>query len=93
MLKACSGKFMPIKQWFYYDAIEALSEEPLPMEEVAPQGCRYDGQLMVFGKSMQVSIRDISSSFRGLKRLLLWVIGACLDTEWLITKPWSCFIR
>lgn len=53
VLKACSGKFMPIKQWFYYDAIEAMHDEPLPAEEVVPLGCRYDGQIMVFGRTMQ----------------------------------------
>jgi ubiquitin-activating enzyme E1 len=26
VLKFCSGKFMPINQWFYYDAIEALPD-------------------------------------------------------------------
>ena len=35
--------------------------------------------------NMQVSII--------LKRLLLQVVGACLDTEWFITKPWSCSVR
>jgi len=53
VLKACSGKFMPVKQWFYYDAIEALHDEPLSREEVAPRGCRYDGQIMVFGQGLQ----------------------------------------
>jgi ubiquitin-activating enzyme E1 len=45
---------MPIRQWFYYDAVEALHDTPLPAEEVAPRGCRYDGQIMVFGRSIQV---------------------------------------
>jgi len=53
VLKACSGKFMPVKQWFYYDAIEALHDTPLSAEEVAPLGCRYDGQIMVFGRELQ----------------------------------------
>jgi hypothetical protein len=50
-----AGEFMPIRQWFYYDAVEALDDTPLPAEEVAPRGCRYDGQIMVFGRSIQVS--------------------------------------
>ncbi len=53
VLKACSGKFMPVKQWFYYDAIEALHDTPLSAAEVAPMGCRYDGQIMVFGRELQ----------------------------------------
>jgi ubiquitin-activating enzyme E1 len=43
---------MPIRQWFYYDAVEALHDTPLPAEEVAPRGCRYDGQIMVFGRRL-----------------------------------------
>ncbi|CAM9738448.1 unnamed protein product, partial [Ectocarpus sp. 8 AP-2014] len=53
VLKACSGKFSPIRQWMYYDAFEALPEKPLAKEEVQPLGCRYDGSIMVFGKTMQ----------------------------------------
>jgi hypothetical protein len=47
---------MPIRQWFYYDAVEALHDTPLSAEEVAPRGCRYDGQIMVFGRSIQVNV-------------------------------------
>lgn len=53
ILKACSGKFMPIRQWYYFDAVESLPAEPLTEEAVSPVGCRYDGQIMVFGKSIQ----------------------------------------
>ena len=35
VLKASSGKFTPIKQWFYFDAAEALPDGPLPPEEVS----------------------------------------------------------
>lgn len=53
VLKACSGKFMPIVQWFHFDALEALPDEPLPAEAVQPVGSRYDGQIMVFGREIQ----------------------------------------
>jgi ubiquitin-activating enzyme E1 len=53
VLKACSGKFMPIVQWFHFDAMEALPDEPLPAEQVQPVGSRYDGQIMVFGRDIQ----------------------------------------
>ena len=33
MLKACSGKFMPIRQWFYFDATEALPSNLLTDDE------------------------------------------------------------
>ncbi|EWM19962.1 ubiquitin-activating enzyme e1 [Nannochloropsis gaditana] len=53
VLKACSGKFSPIKQWFYFDALECLPTEPVSEAEAAPLNCRYDGQIAVFGKSVQ----------------------------------------
>lgn len=37
VLKAASGKFHPLKQWFYFDAVETLPDEALPEEEFAPQ--------------------------------------------------------
>ena len=39
-LKACSGKFMPIRQWFMYDVTEALPDEELPSTEYALEGTR-----------------------------------------------------
>lgn len=78
VLKACSGKFMPIRQWFYYDCFESLPEEELPAEEVAPMGCRYDGQIAVFGRSMQARL--------GSLRLFLVGAGA-IGCEML--KNWS----
>uniref|UniRef100_A0A7S1XMG5 E1 ubiquitin-activating enzyme n=1 Tax=Phaeomonas parva TaxID=124430 RepID=A0A7S1XMG5_9STRA len=56
VLKAASGKFCPIRQWFYIDALETLSDEPLPAEEVAPRGSRYDGQIAVYGATLQTKI-------------------------------------
>lgn len=49
---------MPIKQWMYYDAMEALPSEILPEDEVTPgpTPSRYDGQVMVFGKAMQKAL-------------------------------------
>ena len=37
VVKAASGKFHPLFQWFYFDSIESLPEEVLSAEEVAPQ--------------------------------------------------------
>lgn len=57
VMKACSGKFNPINQWLYYDAIECLPDPlPAPIEnssEYQPTDSRYDGQIAVFGKSFQ----------------------------------------
>lgn len=60
VLKACSGKFMPIRQWFYYDAVEALPDlETLTESDLAPIGSRYDGQIMTFGKTMQARLAGL----------------------------------
>jgi len=55
VMKACSGKFMPIYQWFYFDAVECLPEDCSTLTEAtcAPQNSRYDGQIAVFGQSFQ----------------------------------------
>ena len=48
-MKASSGKFGPLKQDFYFDALECLPEEPedLPAEKFQPRDSRYDGQVMI----------------------------------------------
>ncbi|NP_001080185.1 ubiquitin-activating enzyme E1 [Xenopus laevis] len=56
-MKACSGKFMPIMQWLYFDALECLPEEnadnTLTEETCSPKNSRYDGQIAVFGSGFQ----------------------------------------
>ncbi|KAK7916549.1 hypothetical protein WMY93_012310 [Mugilogobius chulae] len=55
VIKACSRKFTPLKQWFYYDALECLPEGDNELEEslFSLQGTRYDGQIAVFGSDFQ----------------------------------------
>ncbi|KEZ41026.1 Ubiquitin-activating enzyme E1 1 [Scedosporium apiospermum] len=59
ILKAVSGKFHPLKQWFYFDSLESL---PTGVERTAenckPIGSRYDGQIAVFGKDFQDKIAN-----------------------------------
>lgn len=61
-LKACSGKFTPIQQFFYFDAIECLPDAVFAgnTEEFAPSGSRYDAQIAVFGRSLQDKIQNLS---------------------------------
>lgn len=62
VMKACSGKFSPIQQWFYFDATECLPTEEalLPKEEdAAPTNSRYDGQVAVFGRKFQQTLADL----------------------------------
>jgi len=59
VLKACSGKFTPIRGFLYFDADETLPDDILDAEEVATSGTsRYDSQIAVFGKEMQKRILD-----------------------------------
>ena len=60
VMKACSGKFSPIFQYFYFDCREALPEEPLT--KLTYDECfvddshelkRYKSQIAVFGKEFQ----------------------------------------
>lgn len=39
VMKAASGKFHPLYQFFYFDSIESLPDEALSPEDVAPRVC------------------------------------------------------
>lgn len=58
VMKACSGKFSPILQYLYFDAIECLPEDLSGLTEEAckPTGSRYDKQVAVFGRDFQKTI-------------------------------------
>ncbi|KCV68462.1 hypothetical protein H696_04756 [Fonticula alba] len=55
VLKATSGKFTPISQWLFFDALEAVPPG-LTEAECAPVGSRYDSQIAIFGQTMQKTI-------------------------------------
>ncbi|GBP59539.1 Ubiquitin-activating enzyme E1 1 [Eumeta japonica] len=61
VMKACSGKFHPIFQWLYLDAIECLPKDRsnLTQDHCRPLGTRYDGQIAVFGKKFQEKIGSL----------------------------------
>jgi ubiquitin-activating enzyme E1 len=40
VVKALSGKFHPLLQWFHFDSVESLPAEPLSAAEVEPTGSR-----------------------------------------------------
>ena len=60
VLKACSGKFSPLFQHLYYDALEALPTELPTEEDCAPSNppARHDGQVAVFGRKFQQKIEN-----------------------------------
>ena len=54
VVKACTGKFTPLHQWFYFDSVESLPEpEKLTEAELSPEGSRYDAQIACFGRTAQ----------------------------------------
>jgi len=78
-LKAVSGKFTPIKQWFYFDATEVLPSEELAAQEYQPVGSRYDSQIAVLGRSLQEQIRGLNfflvgSGAIGCETLKIWAM-------------------
>jgi len=60
VLKATSGKFMPIKQFFYIDCQEVLPSPPPTEAECAPTGSRYDGQVAVLGATVQKKLAALN---------------------------------
>jgi len=61
VIKACSGKFMPIKGFMYFDADECLPDDILPAEEITPIGTsRYDSQIAAFGRTAQANLEALN---------------------------------
>ncbi|KAL6862642.1 E1 ubiquitin-activating protein [Amphichorda felina] len=66
VLKAVSGKFHPVKQWFYFDSLESLPTSVKRTPELCqPFGSRYDGQIAVFGSEYQEKIANLKEFLVG----------------------------
>jgi ubiquitin-activating enzyme E1 len=98
VLKAASGKFGPISQFFYFDATEALPaslEAPLPLAELAPRGDRYDGMTAVFGKVLVAKLAAqryflVGAGAIGCEMLKNWALmglGSAPDGLVVVTDP------
>lgn len=83
VLKGCSGKFGPIRQWVYFDSLESLPKDvALTEQSVAPTGSRYDRQVAVFGKEFTEKIFAVKTFLVGsgaigcrcLRTGLSWVL-------------------
>lgn len=60
VMKACSGKFTPITQYFCFEALECLrDEETMPKYVLSGSGSRYDAQAVVFGDDIQRRVEDL----------------------------------
>jgi len=58
VLKACSGKFTPLQQYWYFDANECLPDPATPLTEFEARNTRYDDQIAVFGTSLQTKLAN-----------------------------------
>lgn len=58
VMKACSGKFHPLFQFFYFDSVESLPVEALDRNDLKPLNSRYDAQISVFGSKLQKKLED-----------------------------------
>eukprot|EP00249_Psilotum_nudum_P024481 c29197_g1_i1 orf=472-3648(+) len=59
IVKACSGKFHPLFQFFYFDSIECLPPYALQPEDYIALNNRYDAQITVFGRKFQQKLEDM----------------------------------
>lgn len=93
VLKACSGKFTPIQQYLYFDAIECLPETELTEDDCKPLGSRYDKQIAVFGNNFQEKLGNLRYFIVGagaigcehLKNFAMMGIGSGKKGELIIT--------
>ncbi|KAK7387264.1 hypothetical protein VNO78_27922 [Psophocarpus tetragonolobus] len=58
VVKACSGKFHPLFQFFYFDSVESLPSEQVDPDDFRPVNGRYDAQISVFGRKLQKKLED-----------------------------------
>ena len=63
LMKAVSGKYTPLDQWLFFDALDAVhipdDDAAIRAADFQPRGCRYDGQIAVFGADFQARLADL----------------------------------
>lgn len=82
VLKACSGKFQPLKQYMYFDSLESLPDQKnhvRTVESTNPINSRYDNQIGVFGLDYQRKIANlkvflVGSGAIGCEMLKNWAL-------------------
>lgn len=91
VVKACSGKFHPLFQFFYFDSLESLPTEPLEPTQFQPVNSRHDAQISVFGSQFQKKLEKANVFIVGsgalgcefLKNLAL--MGVCCTSKGKLT--------
>lgn len=58
VLKACSGKFSPVKQFLHFADPTCLPDAKTNPKEFEPTNSRYDDYVSVFGRSVQAKVMD-----------------------------------
>ncbi|KAH7284607.1 hypothetical protein KP509_34G062100 [Ceratopteris richardii] len=58
VVKACSGKFHPLFQFFYFDSLESLPDEVAQEHGETVSDNRYYAQASVFGHQLQEKLQD-----------------------------------
>ncbi|PKA67105.1 Ubiquitin-activating enzyme E1 1 [Apostasia shenzhenica] len=101
VVKACSGKFHPTFQFqfFYFDSVESLPDEPLKADDLMPLNTRYDAQISVFGSKLQTKLKEakvfmVGSGALGcefLKNLAL--MGVCCSPKGKLTLTDDNFVE
>ncbi|MBN3315778.1 UBA6 enzyme, partial [Atractosteus spatula] len=97
VLKALTGKFSPLQQWFYLDAIEVVKVlDSLSLDEFHPKGDRYDALRACIGETMCQKLHRLRTFLVGcgaigcemLKNFALLGAGVASSSgELFITDP------
>uniref|UniRef100_A0A8D0DFS2 E1 ubiquitin-activating enzyme n=1 Tax=Sander lucioperca TaxID=283035 RepID=A0A8D0DFS2_SANLU len=96
VLKAITGKFAPLQQWFYLDAIEVVKPlQSVSAEEFFPRGDRYDGLRACIGESMCVELHKLRVFMVGcgaigcemLKNFALLGVGLAKSSGEVVVDP------
>lgn len=82
VLKACTGKFTPLKQYMYFDSLESLpnpEQYPRTTETTKSINSRYDNQIAVFGLKFQQKLANskvflVGSGAIGCEMLKNWAL-------------------
>ncbi|KAG2647777.1 hypothetical protein PVAP13_2KG110600 [Panicum virgatum] len=93
VVKACSGKFHPLYQFFYFDSVESLPTYQLDPQDLKPSNSRYDAQISVFGSKLQKKLQDANIFIVGsgalgcefLKNLALMGVSCSSKSKLTIT--------
>lgn len=57
-----TGKYSPLKQWLHYDIFETLPKGPA---DRTPMNCRYDDQILVYGREIQEKLKKVKTFMIG----------------------------